>query len=69
MNKKNTLDTKTNLLAEQEVAKILGCSVSTLQNHRALGKGLPYYKIGKTVRYKYEDVSNYIELFRIEQPA
>jgi hypothetical protein len=48
-------------LNEKEVAKILGISLSTLRIHRHKGRGLPYYKIGKAVRYDPVDILNFLE--------
>ena len=44
------------LLTEKQVAEILGISVQTLRNERCQGKGLPYIKRGRSVRYIEEDV-------------
>ncbi len=53
-------------ITEKEVAEITGRALSTLRNERFLGKGIPYSKIGKSVRYKYEDVIEFMEARRIE---
>lgn len=39
------------LVTERDAARILGCSVSTLQNRRWAGLGPPYVKLSKLVRY------------------
>lgn len=38
-------------LTEHEVAEMTGIKVATLRNHRSLGKGIPYVKLCRTVRY------------------
>ncbi|MBT4485057.1 MAG: helix-turn-helix domain-containing protein [Candidatus Latescibacteria bacterium] len=53
-------------ITEKEVAEITGRALSTLRNERFLGKGIPYLKIGKSVRYNYEDVIEFMESRRIE---
>lgn len=53
------------LLREQEVAKRFGISVKTLQYDRQRCRGLPYFKIGKAVRYSLEDITDYIAAHRI----
>ena len=53
-------------ITEKEVAEITSLALSTLRNERFLGKGIPYYKKGKSVRYKYEDVIEFMESRRIE---
>ena len=46
---------------EIEVSVITGLSVQTLRNWRFQGKGIPYVKAGRSVRYKYQDVITYME--------
>ena len=53
-------------LTEKQVSTITGRALSTLRNERFLGKGIPYIKIGKSVRYKYNDVIDFMEARRIE---
>jgi hypothetical protein len=52
-------------LTEKQVSKIIGLSVSTLRLDRHKRRGIPYYKIGKAVRYDPEDVSNFLESQKI----
>lgn len=52
---------------EHEVARITGRSVSTLRNERCQCKGMPYYKIGKSVRYLLSEVYDIMESKRIER--
>lgn len=49
------------LINEQEAAMRLGCSVFKMQRDRRIGSPIPYVKIGRSVRYKMEDVDAYIE--------
>ena len=53
------------LIDERELSRITGLSLSTLRNHRHLGLGVPYLKLGKAVRYSLEDLMEYLELHRI----
>ena len=46
---------------ENEVSTITGMSVQTLRNWRFQGKGIPYVKAGRSVRYQYQDVITYME--------
>jgi len=48
-------------LTEKEVARMTGLSLSTLRNARFHSRGLPYVKIGRSVRYSLEDVIDYME--------
>jgi hypothetical protein len=54
---------------EREVAKITGRALSTLRNERALRKGIPYYKVGRSVRYSIEDVMDFMEIHKIRTAA
>jgi hypothetical protein len=53
-------------LNEKEVAKITGRAKQTLRNDRFLGKGIPYCKVGRSVRYSLEDVIAFMENRKIE---
>lgn len=53
-------------LNEKEVAALTGRSVHTLRNERHLRRGIPYYKVSKrTIRYRPQDVSGFMEARRI----
>ena len=50
------------LYTTKEVAEALGLSEETLKVWRHAGKtDLPYIKIGRAVRYRYSDVTAFIE--------
>jgi predicted DNA-binding transcriptional regulator AlpA len=53
------------LLRQDEVATILRTSPQTLANHRSLGVGIPYIRLGRSVRYLKSDVEDYIMRNRI----
>jgi len=53
-------------LKETEVSEITGRALQTLRNDRHVGRGFPYIKIGASVRYKLDDVIDYMESHRIE---
>ncbi|MCP4475597.1 MAG: helix-turn-helix domain-containing protein [Gammaproteobacteria bacterium] len=50
------------LLTPEEVAKIMGTKVSTLSVWRSTGRyqNLPFIKVGRLVRYRVEDVENFL---------
>ena len=52
-------------ITEHEVSTITGRALSTLRNDRSRGKGIPYVKCGRSVRYSYEDVVEYMESRKI----
>ena len=53
-------DREDNFMTEREVAQFLNRSVRTLRNDRWLGRGIPYVKVGRTVRYRFADVQAYV---------
>jgi len=52
-------------LNEVMVANITGRALSTLRNERAKGKGIPYIKIGRSVRYDLVDVIRFMSAHKI----
>ena len=52
--------TPTCWLTEKEVAAITRLSLSTLRAHRFAGRGIPYAKIGRSVRYSATEVQRYM---------
>jgi len=51
---------------EIQVAKITGKALSTLRNDRSQGRGIPYSKDGKSVRYYLPDVYAHMRARRIQ---
>lgn len=52
-----------------EVERITGKKLQTLANERYRGAGIPYYKVGASVRYKLADVLSFMERHRINPEA
>jgi len=50
---------------EHQAARFLNLSVATLRNDRSTRRKIPYLKIGKSVRYRPEDLIAMIEQSRI----
>lgn len=56
------MSTPTNLLTPQDVSRLLGVSVETLNVWRATKRyPLPYVKTGRLVRYRLEDIFAFID--------
>jgi hypothetical protein len=53
-------------LKDTEAAKLLGLHPQTLRNMRCKGEGPAYYKIGRAVRYRSEDLISFIRDRKIE---
>ena len=56
---------QTKYISEQEVSTITGRALSTLRNDRSRGQGIPYIKCGRSVRYSYQDVIDWMETRKI----
>jgi hypothetical protein len=52
-------------LNEKQVSFIIGKAIPTLRNDRFLNRGIPYYKISRSVRYKFQDVIDFMESKKI----
>ena len=57
------------MICEKVAAKKLGVAVQTLRNWRHVRRGTAYIKLGRSVRYKEEDILNFIEERRIDPNA
>ena len=50
---------------EKEVSKITRIAIQTLRNWRFQGTGPAYSKVGRAVRYRLDDVINFMEERRV----
>jgi hypothetical protein len=57
------------MLNEVQVSQYLNRTVASLRSDRILHRGLPYYKIGAQVRYKFSDVEEFLRQCRVEPRA
>jgi len=48
-------------LTEKEVSQMTRRALSTLRNERSGGRGMPYIKVGRSVRYSLADVIRFME--------
>lgn len=53
-------------ITEKEVARITSRALQTLRNDRHRGRGIPYSKIGASVRYSVHDVLEFMEGHKIQ---
>jgi predicted DNA-binding transcriptional regulator AlpA len=71
------------LISQKQAARILGLSPRTLERHRVAGTGPRYARLGRLIRYRQCDLSDWVEssvirstsevserrvIVRIEQP-
>ena len=52
-------------LNEKQVKDITGRALSSLRNDRNKRQGIPYVKVGRSVRYNQEDVISFMENCKI----
>ena len=48
------------ILNQNEVAKLLGISTRTLERHRVTGTGPRFARVGRLVRYRQCDLTDYV---------
>ena len=60
-----SLNQNNRYLNERQVSEITGRALSTLRNERSKRTGIPYYKIGRSVRYNFQDVIQFMESHKI----
>jgi hypothetical protein len=53
------------LFSQQTLCAVLGCSAALAERNRWAGKGVPFIKIGHTVRYYKRDIVIFIEQQKI----
>ncbi len=51
---------------ERRVSELTGIAVQTLRNWRMLGRGFPYSKVGRSIRYSIIDVQQYMEEAKVK---
>ena len=56
----------TRYINDVEVSKITGRAVQSLRNDRQKRIGIPYSKIGRSVRYSLDDVIDFMEARKIQ---
>lgn len=49
------------LLHPKQAAHILGLSVRTLERHRLAGTGPRYVRLGRLVRYRQQDLADFVD--------
>lgn len=53
-------------IIEEKVSDMTGIALSTLRNDRLYKRRIPYYKIGRSVRYDQADVITFMESCKIK---
>ena len=49
------------LFSQETVAAILDCSLATIERDRWIGKGIPFSKFGRLVRYRKTDIREWLD--------
>lgn len=53
-------------ISEKKVSEITGIALSTLRNSRFHRTGMNYYKIGRSCKYRYDEVIDFMEKRKIQ---
>lgn len=59
------MKTEVKYLTEKATSQLTGMALPTLRNNRHMGRGIPYCKIGRSVRYCWQDIIDYMEARKI----
>lgn len=54
------MSTSDHLIDDREVARLTGRARPTLQKDRLYGKGIPFVRFGRLVRYRMSDVNRWL---------
>jgi hypothetical protein len=54
---------------EREAARLTGRAIQSLRNDRHMGRGIPYCKLGRSVRYLLTDIQDYLINNRVDPEA
>ena len=61
---------ESNMLTSEQAAKYLGINPGTLAVWRSVKRyEIPYYKVGKSVRYRMEDLNKFLSAGRVDNSA
>ncbi|MGQ9688047.1 MAG: helix-turn-helix domain-containing protein [Desulfobaccales bacterium] len=60
------METQDRYVNDVEAAKILSSSAQTLRNWRHLGRGPAYSKRGRMIRYRVQDLLDYMAAGRVD---
>ena len=52
-------------VTELEVSRLIGRALSSLRNDRFNGRGLPFIKLGRSVKYDIDEVEAYMQARKI----
>jgi hypothetical protein len=59
------MDNTKQYLTEKEVSQMTRRALSTLRNERSAGRGIPYCKVNRSVRYDLKDVVEFMDRRKI----
>jgi hypothetical protein len=55
------------LFSQHTIAAVRQCSVATVEHDRWAGRGVPFMKLGRLVRYRKADIRAWLESHRVVQ--
>ena len=56
------------LMSEKEAGGFLGWRPATMRLNRRRGRGPAFYRVGKKILYRKEDLEKFLQSRRVEQP-
>lgn len=59
------MEKKSVWITEKTVSEITGRALQTLRNDRHKRQGVPYSRVGRSIRYKLQDVLEFMESKRV----
>jgi hypothetical protein len=60
------MESRKKLVSEKVLAEITGFELAKIRNDRWRRKGLPFYRIGRTIRYDLDEIYAALEKCRVE---
>ena len=60
------MDSPKQYLTEKEVSQMIRRALSTLRNDRSCGRGIPYIKLGRSVRYDMAEVIRVMDEHKVQ---
>ena len=65
--KQYELASDTALFTQMVVAAVRDCSIATVERDRWAGTGVPFIKLGRSVRYRKSDIRNWLDRYQVVQ--
>ena len=64
--KRSTESLEDRFMTTKHVSEFTGLAISTIQNWRVSRRNIPFYRIGKTVRYRLSDLMAFMDFYKVD---